>query len=455
MITTFPDIDKFAYPDGEEWLICHLLKNNQVDAVTSKTQPHFFKNPFYAGLYGVCSEYSNTTGKGEIHFQSILAIIASMGKLSAESLAYLNGLYEKDIRQAPAIDYILEQLESLSNRRKMIFSFYTKLNLAMDINSDIKKIAADAEEDLLEIQQGEKGKIDVIFAKDVPDRRRAGLEERYSSKPILSYWEGFDKVLSGGFEPGKLSIIAGRTSMGKSFFKTNLIINMCKNGIGVINICPEQGFDSEHDRIDSVMTGIHLRAFTKIRDLPIGDPKFEQIKMQQEIISSEWNYACVPNRTITVAGVRNAIRRARRGGLNPQVVFIDLFDRLDDVNVAKDRAGNMSKKLQEIEVIMQQENVHLVLLVQVNRGTESRKEHRPMSADLRDCGSFEQDADNVFLLYREGYYNKDLEDNILEVEIAKQRSGAAGVVYNFLIIDKETLAIAPIGQKTFDQQPQS
>jgi replicative DNA helicase len=315
-------------------------------------------------------------------------------------------------------------------------------------SSDINKVIAEVSDSLATVEQEGKKKVEIILAKDVPQRRKAGLEERYYSKPMYTFYPGFDKFLSVGFAPGKLSVIAGRTAMGKSFFKANLIINQCQHGIEVVNICPEQGFDSEHDRIDSITTGIHLETLARIRDLQLDDPKFQSLNEQSERIA-KWNYACIPSRGLSVADVGASLRKIKRSGMKPQIVYIDLFDRLNDVNVAKDRTGTMARKLLEIEAIAEEEAVHMCLLVQVNRGTEARKDHRPTLADLKDCGNFEQDADNIFLLYREGYYNRELEDNILDVEIAKQRGGMGGVVYQFMITDKKTLSIAALGEKRF------
>jgi replicative DNA helicase len=75
-------------------------------------------------------------------------------------------------------------------------------------------------------------------------------------------------------------------------------------------------------------------------------------------------------------------------------------------------------------------------LSQLNREVEKRQDKRPQLADLRESGSIEQDADVVLGLYREAYYLEHKADrseaetdrlarcqNLLEVEILKQRSG--------------------------------
>ena len=58
---------------------------------------------------------------------------------------------------------------------------------------------------------------------------------------------------------------------------------------------------------------------------------------------------------------------------------------------------------------------------------ETRQDHKPMIADLRESGSIEQDADMVILLYRPQVYDSSL-DNTSEIIIAKHRHGPTGDV---------------------------
>lgn len=56
-----------------------------------------------------------------------------------------------------------------------------------------------------------------------------------------------------------------------------------------------------------------------------------------------------------------------------------------------------------------------------------------MLSDLRESGSLEQDADMVGFLYREAYYNKEMQDddeknNATEVILAKNRNGPVGTI---------------------------
>jgi replicative DNA helicase len=77
---------------------------------------------------------------------------------------------------------------------------------------------------------------------------------------------------------------------------------------------------------------------------------------------------------------------------------------------------------------------------------EERDNKRPTLSDLRESGAIEQDADLIAFVFREAYYlaNMTCDDdaaegkriarlreveNIVEVNIAKQRNGPVGVVH--------------------------
>lgn len=71
----------------------------------------------------------------------------------------------------------------------------------------------------------------------------------------------------------------------------------------------------------------------------------------------------------------------------------------------------------------------VIVLSQLSRAPELRKDRRPILSDLRESGSIEQDADIVIFLYRDEYYNEDTENpGVCEINIAKHRSGATGKI---------------------------
>jgi replicative DNA helicase len=75
-------------------------------------------------------------------------------------------------------------------------------------------------------------------------------------------------------------------------------------------------------------------------------------------------------------------------------------------------------------------SVPVLALSQLNRSLEQRgqKDKRPKLSDLRESGSIENDADCVWLLYRESYYDRQA-GNAVEIDVAKQRNGPTDIVH--------------------------
>jgi replicative DNA helicase len=86
----------------------------------------------------------------------------------------------------------------------------------------------------------------------------------------------------------------------------------------------------------------------------------------------------------------------------------------------------MSKALKRLARTM---NVPIVVIAQLNRLAEARKDNRPRLSDLRESGAIEQDADVVLLLHRPEYYDPNDQPGLMECHIAKNRNGPTGMVY--------------------------
>ena len=100
------------------------------------------------------------------------------------------------------------------------------------------------------------------------------------------------------------------------------------------------------------------------------------------------------------------------------------------------RALEMAEITRNLKIMAKEINVPVIACAQLNRGTEAKgKSHRPELSDLRDSGSIEQDADSVWFLYREMYYQGDsnnpeeLDETKAECIIRKNRHGETGTVH--------------------------
>lgn len=157
----------------------------------------------------------------------------------------------------------------------------------------------------------------------------------------------------------------------------------------------------------------------------------------------------------TMAAIRAQARKMkRRGGLD--LVVIDHLSQLHvpELRGVDARTAEATRISGQTKDLARDLDVPVIMLSQLNRGTEGRDNKRPTLADIRDSGAVEQDADVVMFLYREHYYlsregaaqsrgERETEEQyanrlsrhadalqqsegVAEVIFAKQREGATG-----------------------------
>lgn len=141
---------------------------------------------------------------------------------------------------------------------------------------------------------------------------------------------------------------------------------------------------------------------------------------------------------VTVAQIRARCRRLKaEHGLD--AVMIDYLQLMTSRNVRNNdsRQQEISEISRSLKSLARELEVPVIALSQLSRGPDARPNHRPLLSDLRESGSIEQDADLVCFLYREAYYNKEIEEgdprqNETELILAKNRNGPVGIIKMFL-----------------------
>jgi replicative DNA helicase len=140
---------------------------------------------------------------------------------------------------------------------------------------------------------------------------------------------------------------------------------------------------------------------------------------------------------ITLMELRAKLRRLVRVH-NVRVAVVDYFGLMGvpDVRHKREFLEEISKGM---KMLAKELRITLVCLAQLNRESEREKSRKPQMADLRDCGSLEQDADLVGLLY-EPRMDGDEEEQMaaqhgndwsqvsrrINLLVAKQRNGPTG-----------------------------
>ncbi len=84
--------------------------------------------------------------------------------------------------------------------------------------------------------------------------------------------------------------------------------------------------------------------------------------------------------------------------------------------------------LARLKSLARELNVPVLVLAQLSHHVEQREDPHPVIRDLRSCQIAEQDPDQIWLLYRDAYYDSRKDPEQSELIIAKNRFGTLGTV---------------------------
>ena len=215
--------------------------------------------------------------------------------------------------------------------------------------------------------------------------------------------------------------------MGKSAFALNIAVNMCERSMKDVAI-----FSLEMSREQLVLRLLSRAALVPLKNLLTGELSNQQWR---DITDAAQALAAADiriddNPTLSVADMNAQCRRLPKIDL----VVIDYLQLMQSSGSGhnwsnESRTQAVSDISRMLKIMAKELNVPVVCLSQLSRANEGRQNKRPQLSDLRESGAIEQDADVVIGLYREGYYNNEIENpNLAEAIVLKNRKGATGTV---------------------------
>lgn len=275
--------------------------------------------------------------------------------------------------------------------------------------------AAEKAQSDLSILQGEK--LEVVYYEE--------LNARKTATKLGTGFMNIDRKLATGFAPGEVSLIAGRPRVGKSVFSLAVCDNLSKIGRGSAYFSLEMDVARQQmDRLVAREAFISINDLLDIKNWPEDDPRKDKVIEAVEKIKKKPIYF-VDQRSMRLRELIGITKRIMDRATVPiEVVFIDLFERLVDVNES-DSPYVIDRKLDEVRSFAQKLNVNFCLVAHISRKSEDdkRKERRPELKHLRRSGAYEQSSDLVMLLHREKLYNHELVEDLMDVYVDKQRQG--------------------------------
>lgn len=240
---------------------------------------------------------------------------------------------------------------------------------------------------------------------------------------ISTGYKEMDKYLLG-MQPGQLIVLAARPAMGKTALALNLAANACS-----IHNTPVAIFSLEMIAKELSMRMLSSRAKVdskRIRTKNFLDSDLRSIgRAVQEL--SQYPVYINDNGDSNLLDIQSQCRKIKaESGLG--LIIIDYLQLMSPHNKqVTNREQQISEMSRGLKSLAKELECPVIALSQLNRGVESRPNKRPNTADLRESGAIEQDADVVMFVYRDEVYNPDTkEPGVAEIIIGKNRGGEIG-----------------------------
>lgn len=229
----------------------------------------------------------------------------------------------------------------------------------------------------------------------------------------------------GGLFPGDLTVIAARPGMGKTSLATQMCSAVATAEKRALFVSLEMPAEEVFGRALGSASGV---PFSVIRGgkLTVQDATRLQ-RGSERIRAAQRRVAVVEMFGPSVQDIRRVVvEQIAHAPLH--LVAIDYLQLMKLAN-PKDVVNSIQEITAGLKALAKEFRVPIILLSQLNRGVESRDNKRPSLSDLRASGSIEQDADNVILIYRAGYYSTPKQHTgPAELDLAKCRNGEPQVV---------------------------
>ena len=234
--------------------------------------------------------------------------------------------------------------------------------------------------------------------------------------------------LTSGLQRSDLIVIAGRPATGKSAFALNIAAHAAiREGATVAVFSLEMSKEQVVMRIMASESGVNMQ---KLRTGELGATEILKIADRFNTVG-EAKILIDDTPGVTVAEVRSKCRRIQAiHGLD--VVIIDYLQLMQSAKSQDSRVLEISAMTRALKILARELNVAVVVLSQLSREPDKRKDHTPLMSDLRESGSIEQDADVIMMLYRPAAYPDTQEamdgDNTSYINVAKHRNGATASI---------------------------
>ena len=212
-------------------------------------------------------------------------------------------------------------------------------------------------------------------------------------------------------EPGDITVIGARPSVGKSAYATQILKNIAKSGKKVCMFNLEMSESQVYERIfSSVSNSIELTRLRRAVNFLGGEE--EEFNKVNEEISKYGIYVSTGSKS--VSQIKSITKEGKF-----DIVIIDYLQLIRSDRQYGNRVsevGDISKGLKAMATDL---HIHVIVLSQLRRFQQNDDNAEPNMSLLRESGDIEQDASNIILMWNVS----ETADQFKGLKIEKNRHG--------------------------------
>ncbi len=393
-LLTSPDFYQPSHSKIFETIIELYSKNEPIDILSVSSKLKHQKQLAEVGGSAYLTELINSvpTAAHVIHYAKIIRDKKVLRDLIETSANITEKVFESSDNAEILLDEIEQKVFSISQKSRP----QNFIHLKDELKSAYERIE--------KMHQGEKG-----------------------LRGVTTGFDELDNILSG-LQRSDLIILGARPSLGK----TALVLDIARHAATKGNV-PVGIFSIEMSReqiVDRIIAAESQVSMWRLRTGRLTDElEFEMIQEALDRLSKTPIYiddTPSPN----VMHIRSMARRLQaESGLG--LVIIDYVQLIQPMTNSENIVQQFTEISHGLKALAREINIPVLAVSQLNRAVDQRESRIPRLSDLRETGSWEQDADVVAFIYRKDRDRLDLspeEENLAEIIVAKHRNGPVGTV---------------------------
>lgn len=357
-----------------------LIEPECITEIYDLLRPEMFRSSFYRNVFTVClqmydrgKELDLTTISNEVADINIDADTVAT-QLSDCVMDVPTSSHVKDYAEIVARDYKAIQLSNITS----------KIDLTpQNVDGQISDLIARLEE----LQANEKQKSKSL-ADIVKENQYHYFDGKVQTEHIATGLDKLDNCIC--LEKGDVCVIGARPAVGKSAFANQIVLNAASKGkrVGYFNL--EMVESQVYERFLASVSQLNLQRIRNATNF-LGDEKEKFIKGNQRLGKLD---IVISAGSKTDMDIRNECRHQ-----NFDLIVIDYLQLVRSHKKCESRRVEVGEVSRSLKTLAMELKVPIILLSQLNRGTEHTQDKEPTMADLRETGDIEQDASVIVLLW--------------------------------------------------------